>query len=115
MKQVKIISHTNCRIVEEGFNEFAAKGYKIIEVQSHVTTQDYTLVVTYDTDKRNRYTFSLGSQKIALKEGQSPRGLRFGEKRPNILEIDCYNSFNHHQLEKYIGWLNNLRLALQSR
>lgn len=112
MKQIKIISHINCKVVEQEFNDFAAKLYQILDVQSHVTVNDYTIVVTYDTDKRNSYTFKLGSESVFLKEGQSPRGVRFGDKRPDTLVIDCYNSFKEHELDKYIGWLNDLKCAL---
>lgn len=115
MKQIIILSHRNCKVVEQEFNAFAAKGYQILDVQSHVTVNDYTIVVTYETNKRNNYTFKLGSQKIELKEGQSPRGVRFEDKRPDTLVIDCNNSFNRHELDKYIGWLYDLKCALQNK
>jgi hypothetical protein len=113
MKQVEIFSHQNCQKVQQTFNEFAAKGYQILDVQSHVTVQDYTLVVTYDTSKRNTYTLSSGSQKIELKEGQSPRGLRIDDKRPDLILIDCHNAFNSHSLDKYIGWLDEVKRAMK--
>ncbi|UTF97544.1 hypothetical protein [Elizabethkingia anophelis] len=114
MKQVEIFSHPDCQKVQQAFNKFAGKGHKILEVQSHVTVNDYTLVVTYDdTSKRNTYTLSSGSQKIELKEGQSPRGLRIDDKRPDLILIDCHNAFNSHSLGKYIGWLDEVNRAMK--
>ncbi|MCT3673590.1 hypothetical protein HZQ94_10370 [Elizabethkingia anophelis] len=62
--------------------------------------------------KRNIYKFSLGAKEVIIKQGQSPRGLRFDYKRPDKLTIDCQHTFNSQELNNYIGWLVELERAL---
>lgn len=57
--------------------------------------------------------FKCRKSKIELKEGQSPRGLRIDDKRPDLILIDCHNSFNSHSLGKYIGWLDEVNRAMK--
>jgi len=113
MRQVEIITHPNSRKVQEFVNEFLKKGYEVIEIKSHVTERDFTVMLIYETkNDHNTYKLSLGQQSIVLKEFQSPRGIRFGEKRPDLITIDCHSSFNKKDFGGLIEWLSDLQTAL---
>ncbi|MDV4078154.1 hypothetical protein CMT44_04210 [Elizabethkingia anophelis] len=61
---------------------------------------------------RNIYKLSLGTQEITIHPGQLPRGLRFKDKRPDKLTIDCQYTFNSLELNNYIEWLIQIQSAL---
>ena len=66
-------------------------------------------------NKPEHCSFELKTEgkKWNLKEGQSPRGLRHGDKRPDVIVIDCYKVATREQLDKHIEYLLILRNTLK--
>lgn len=61
----------------------------------------------------NKVVLQHNDNKKELLNFQSPRGLRFADKRPNIIIIDCYMQADKILLGKYIKWLNDLYCSMQ--
>lgn len=53
----------------------------------------------------SKFTLIAGDKQFELKTGQSPRGLRNKEKRPDKVIIESKETFNLVQLKKYIDYL----------
>lgn len=61
----------------------------------------------------NTFTLKLEKQSFELTEGQSPRGLRIGQKRPNLIELKIEKLMNKKELATHIDYLVNLHRAMQ--
>lgn len=59
------------------------------------------------------FTFKEGGKSERLKAYQSPRGLRFEDKRPSIIVVDCYQEFSIVEFLKYIQYLQTLAFAME--
>ena len=53
----------------------------------------------------SKFTLIAGGKQFEIKLGQSPRGLRNKEKRPDKVIIESNERFNLVQLKKYIDHL----------
>ena len=58
-----------------------------------------------------QFTFKI-TKEIVLKGCQSPRGLRYEDKRPESVHLKINQEFNRLQLEKHIKYLHELLTAL---
>jgi len=58
------------------------------------------------------FTFKV-TKEIVLKGYQSPRGLRYEDKRPQSVHLKIDQGFNRLQLEKHIEYLHELLTALE--
>ena len=59
------------------------------------------------------YTLTAAGKSFKLKENESPRGLRNGDRRPDELWIYTDQGFNRIQLLKHIHYLNELAKAME--
>lgn len=60
-------------------------------------------------ENKANFTFKFESgYSVALGLYQSPRGVRYEDKRPNLIVIDCYLELSPLQLIKYIDYLQTL-------
>lgn len=68
-----------------------------------------------NTEKKDecKFTFKCGEESITLKAFQSPRAIRFNEKRPNYIIIDCYQGFDVTGLLKFSKYLQELAFAME--
>lgn len=58
---------------------------------------------------KSKFTFKFENGKSMTLEGyQSPRGLRCGDKRPNLIMIDCYMEVDQLELIKHVEYLTTL-------
>jgi hypothetical protein len=60
----------------------------------------------------NKYTLIAGNKRLDLSEGQSPRGFRNEENRPDTVIIDCYMEADALKLAKHIKYLETLLTSL---
>lgn len=63
--------------------------------------------------RKNKYTLIAGDKKTELTDFQSPRGVRNGVLRPDIVIIDCYIEADYLALAKHIQYLTELLTSLQ--
>lgn len=61
----------------------------------------------------SKFTLIAGEEQFELCLGQSPRGLRNKEKRPDKVIIESNECFDLVQLRKYIDYLQTLSCALE--
>lgn len=64
-----------------------------------------------DTPNENKCNFTFkyeSGRSVSLGLYQSPRGLRYENKRPNLIFIDCQMEVDQLQLIKYIEYLQTL-------
>lgn len=62
---------------------------------------------------KNKFTLKLGSNSFELTEGQSPRGLRIGTKRPDKIIVKVDKEMDKLELSKHIEYLHILYTAMQ--
>lgn len=68
-----------------------------------------------DKDKKQHTEFHLIVDKeynFKLSEGQHPRGIRYKNKRPDVVVIDCYKSATKQELQDFIDNLIILYKAM---
>ena len=63
--------------------------------------------------QKSNFSLIAGSKTFNLTAGQSPRGLRNGTLRPDVIVIDCYIIASKEKLEKFIKYLNEIRNSMQ--
>jgi hypothetical protein len=64
-----------------------------------------------DDDSKVKF-YSKGTKIGEIGFYQSPRGIRKGENRPDIIVIDCHIVCDHLQLLRHIEYLKELYFAL---
>ncbi|WP_165026766.1 hypothetical protein [Dysgonomonas sp. ZJ279] len=67
------------------------------------------------TERKQECKFTLKSENSSFefKAYQSLRGVRCEDKRPNIIVVDCYQSFDVVELQKHIQYLQTLVFAME--
>lgn len=59
-----------------------------------------------------KLTLKAGEREFGLVPFQSPRGLRCGDKQPDLVTIDCYQQFNQVQLLRFVEYLQTISYCL---
>ena len=63
--------------------------------------------------QKSKFKLVAGDKKFKLKEGQSPRGSRNGNTRPDLVIIDCYMKADPVKLSCHIQYLETILSAMQ--
>jgi|GEM_PF-6553661 len=58
-------------------------------------------------------TLKAVQHEFVLKAYQSPRGIRFGSKRPSLVHINCNQEFNQIQLIRFIEYLQTIYCSME--
>ncbi|WP_312310990.1 hypothetical protein [Empedobacter brevis] len=82
--------------------------------ENNVYKTPFDIIKSFHEKHHFNLQFKSNDKVIANLTGrQSPRGVRYEEKRPNTVLIDCYEEFNELTLSKHIEYLNEISLALE--